>query len=198
MSVWRWLEDGEEFPPHGRFRVSLEDATHNLVDHQRFANSQTRGAIWEDMLHYLAVWARLQGDHAATLDGRRLLHYAWIGGSFASSQMSPDNLDFALVVDGEARDLLFGKHGCGWLSKAFNRTYVRDKLQLRLSPLKLIYRPVVSPFVPQNLTHAEREYLQTRGGWDDWWQRCRDLAVSDRAPTVHTAPPRRGYVEVTL
>lgn len=195
---WSWLESDEGMPPPGRHRASLEEVAANLVAESRFAQSQTRPQLWEDLLTYLLYWTELEEVHAEVLDGRSLLHYAWLGGSFVSTKDDPNNVDFSLIVDGEARDAVRGRPHSRWLTRAFSRDYVRDKLGLRLAPLQVIHRPVISPFKMQNVERAETAYLASRGGWDDWWQRCRNDDLSDPAPSLHTVTPRRGYVEVTL
>lgn len=68
----------------------------------------------------------------------------------------------------------------------------------RVSPLVLRYEAVARVFRPERLAPPEREYLTMRGVWDDWWQRVRAPGVADGEPTVDTAAPKRGYLEVVL
>ena len=81
------------------------------------------------------------------------------------------------------------------MTKAFTR--VHTERHYMLSALEVRYRPVRSVFEREELEYEEQEYLRQRGAWDDWWQRCRPPGEKD-APTLESAAPKRGYLEVTL
>jgi hypothetical protein len=196
MPRWaRWLVDGDEFPPAGRTRVPFDEAQRVLVDHPTFAGSSTRSLIWQGLERYLARFFDLQDQYEQELQGRDLVHYLWMGGSFVSNHLDPRNLDLSVVYDAEARDLIKGRRGSAWLVEAFSRDSIA---QYRLSPLAVPYRAIASPFQSHALSEAEQSYLRERGAWDDWWQRCRAQGVAYRGPTVHTVGTARGYLEVTL
>lgn len=182
--------------PPGRTRVSFDEAAAFLVDHHQFRASSTRRRLWAGLSEYLARFAALEARYEDRLAGRPLLHYLWLGGSFVSPEIDPRNIDVTVCVDGDARSRLRGLPGSAWLNRAFDR----DSMESRhgLSPLALQYFPVASVFRMHRLDRSQLTYLQQRGGWDDWWQRCRDPKAESQEPTEATAAPRRGYLEVTL
>ncbi|MDC5696461.1 hypothetical protein OO014_04265 [Intrasporangium calvum] len=196
-SSWAgWLDDGAQFPPPGRVRVSLDEAKAVLVHHPKFQRSRTRAKIWDGLERYWATFLRVQEMNAPVLGDRDIVQAMWLGGSFVSSKLDPNNLDLSVLLDGESRDAIKGKPGSGWITGAFQRESIgREYL---LSPLEVPYRPVVSPFKTNELTPTDYRYLSARGAWDDWWQRCRTPGVTPGGPTVDTVKTVRGYVEVTL
>jgi len=69
--------------------------------------------------------------------------------------------------------------------------------KFRVSPILIRSTPVVSPFRLDVLTPSEKEYLENRGGFDEWWMRVR--APGPKAgPSLDTTDLVRGYVEVEL
>lgn len=196
MDGMRWLEEGDEFPPPGRIRLTLLEAERWFVDQPCFADSTSRADIWAGLIEYLGEFVRLEDIYESELGGLELVRFLWLGGSFVSRQKDPRNLDLCVAVDSIAKERLFGRPGSGWLTRAFHRDRCLDNY--RLSPLLLPYRPVVSPFKSHELERPDIDYLRERGSWDDWFQRLRDPGKSEGAPTLSTVPARRGYVEVVL
>lgn len=185
------------FPPPGRVRVPFDEAEALLVEEPAFAESSTRRDLWEGLEKYIARFVALEEAHEEHLGGRHLLHYLWLGGSFVSTELNPRNIDLTVCVDGAVRGALRGKDGAPWLTEAFSRESIKRKFGL--SPIEMLHYPVASVFQPDTLEEHERTYLQRRGGWDDWWQRCRLTGEgAPRHPTVESSVARRGYVEVTL
>jgi hypothetical protein len=167
-----------------------------LVDHVMFANSATRVRLWEGLEGYIARFVRLETEYRDLLAGEHLLEFLWLGGSFVSSDENPRNIDATVAVNSTARELLRGQPGSGWLRDAFMRKDCAQ--QYGVSPLEMPYRKIASVFRSRFLPPLEQDYLRERGAWDDWWQRCRDEAAMDAAPSIDTAHPVRGYLEVTL
>lgn len=185
------------FPPPGRIRMPFEEAEAELVTSPRFEGSTTRQELWSGLERYLARFARLEEEHSELLGDQPLLRYLWMGGSFVSTKRDPDNIDISVFVDGDARGLLRGRRGAGWLTKAFSREQV--KRAYGVSPIEVLYRSVPHVFRPDTLNQEERIYLQRRGAHDDWWQRCRpENRDAVQSPTHESAATRRGYLEVTL
>jgi hypothetical protein len=194
-----WLDDGADYPPPGRTRVTFDEARALLVEHPRFAHSTTRPGLWERLIDYVTRFLALEADHKDLLDGQPLVQFLWLGGSFVSGKVDPRNIDLTVALDTELRDRLKGKSYTGWLRAAFEREKILADYSI--SPLHLPYRAVASPFRPQQLDVADQQYLLTRGAWDDWWQRRRatiSTGVVSGPPTRDTAKAARGYLEVIL
>jgi hypothetical protein len=198
MSVnFQWLTaiDGE-FPAPGRTQTTLADARQLLVADPAFASSTTRADLWDGLERYLARFFDLEVRHASLLDDRELVRCLWLGGSYVSSRSDPSNIDVTVCIDDGARLALKGKQGSKWLSQAFSRE--ERKKEFGVSPLELRYRPVVSVFRSRVTDADDQKYLQDRGGWDEWWQRCRDPEADTGEPTLATVEAKRGYLEVVL
>ncbi|WP_159622712.1 DUF6932 family protein [Ruania rhizosphaerae] len=195
--VLEFTVDGRHMEP-GRTRLSWYQAKEELVEAERFVGSETRSTLWEGLEQYVARFLAIEEEHQDRLAGRPLVHYLWLGGSFVSAKHDPRNIDATVCVDGPAKDALKGvPRGASQVNKLFSRERVLE--ELGVSPIELLYRPVRSVFRLDELGSPELDYLRQRGGWDDWWQRCRmEGEDSTPEPTVESAPPKRGYVEVTL
>ncbi|BBB00201.1 hypothetical protein RVR_10529 [Actinacidiphila reveromycinica] len=179
----------------GRYQVDAEEAKALLVENPRFEASATRAGIWEGFERYMARFFQLEAHFETELSGSELVHCVWLGGSFVSSRLNPSNADLTVFIDDAGAQKIKGKPKAGWMTQAFSR--VHTERHFSLSALEVRYRPVRSVFELGVLEHPELEYLRQRGAWDDWWQRCRPLGEKD-APTLESAVPRRGYLEVTL
>lgn len=192
--VLEWGDDG--FLEPGRYRLDPEQAEQQLVYNPIFASSETRQTLWQGLETYLSRFFDLEDRHREVIGDRSLIHALWLGGSYVSTKLNPQNVDLTVLIDEGAVAALRGLEGTRWLASAFNR-----KARLAehgVSPLRVGYRPIVSVFRSERLDPAEQAYLRERGAWDDWWQRCRPDGVDKSEPTLHSAAPRRGYVEVTL
>ena len=175
-----WLDRGEEFPPPGRVRMSFDAVEEMLVKHPKFTDSATRSEVWDGLERYLTAFFRVEELCADLLGEANLVHYLWLGGSFVSNNLDPNNIDVTMVVDGAAREAVRGREGSGWLTTAFERGRIlRD---YRVSPLEVSYRPVASPFRSSLADPVEQNYFRERGAWDDWWQRCRAPGVDRCTP----------------
>ncbi|WP_420077019.1 DUF6932 family protein [Streptomyces sp. JL3001] len=183
----------EFFLPPGRFHVAYEEARALLVDHERFQGSDTRRQIWDGFESYLARFFVLEEHFGALLEGEPLIHRLWLGGSYVSSKLNPSNIDVAVLVNTPGEKRIKGKPRAGWMTKAFDRNDVLP--EFRVSSLRISYRPVRSVFKSRTLAAEDQDYLRERGAWDDWWQRCRPPGAKG-APTLESAEPRRGYLEV--
>jgi hypothetical protein len=194
---YAWLTAVDNlFPNPGRARITFDKARALLVDDAAFAGSLTRSKLWDGLEEYVGRFLALEEKHAEALGDQVLLRTLWLAGSFVSGKVDPDNIDVTVCVDDDARVTLKGKAGSGWLVKAFQRQTCKE--QFGVSPLELRYRRVVSVFQTRVTDAADRAYLQDRGGWDDWWQRCRDPEAETGEPTLATVEARRGYLEVVL
>lgn len=182
--------------PPGRYSVTLDEAEQLLVEHPRFAHSASRRRLWDGLESYLYGFVALEDDHAEILNGMPLIHRLWLGGSFVSTKLDPDNVDASVLIDDQACALIKGQPGTRWLTKAFHREHTHA--QFGVTALRIGYRPVASIFKADTLALKEVEYFRDRGIWDDWWQRCRLEGQEDAPPSTESAAPVRGYLEVTL
>ncbi|MEU6538082.1 hypothetical protein [Streptomyces sp. NPDC047000] len=185
------------FLPVGRYSVSLEDAHSLLVGAPEFGDSVTRATLWEGLLTYLGRFADLEDTYTADLDGLVLVHRLWLGGSYVSAKRDPRNIDATLLIDLRAEARVCGRPGSKWLTTAF-KSRQNMAAKFGVAPLRVGYRPIAHVFQPEHFSTGERTYFMERGLWDDWWQRCRLPDQSDRSPSVESAVPARGYLEVRL
>jgi len=185
------------FLPLGRYSVSFDEAESLLVGAPEFRDSATRNPLWDGLHDYLDQFFALEDTYADDLDGLVLVHRLWLGGSYVSAKLDPQNIDATLLIDTRAERAVRGKPGSRWLTTAFKS---RDRIRERygLSPMRVGYRPVGHVFRPEVMAPEERTYFMERGVWDDWWQRCRLPDHADRSPSEQSAVPARGYLEVRL
>ncbi|MFE4665759.1 DUF6932 family protein [Streptomyces sp. NPDC056716] len=183
--------------PLGRYSVSLDEAESMLVSAPEFETSTKRRPLWDGFIDYLDRFLLLEDQHADTLDGLTLVHRIWLGGSFVSTKPDPGNVDTTILVDIRAERAVRGRPGSKWLTTAFQS---RDSMKRKfgVSPVRVGYQPVNHVFRHDRMTVEERTYFMQRGVWDDWWQRNRLPDQADRSPSVRSAAPARGYLEVRL
>ncbi|MFF0409918.1 DUF6932 family protein [Kitasatospora sp. NPDC004745] len=192
--VPEWGDNG--FLSPGRYRVDPETAERLLVSDARFEGSRTRRQLWDGLESYLSRFFELEDRHRDAVGSLSLVHALWLGGSYVSTKLDPQNIDLTVLIDERAVASMHGLAGTRWLTSAFSR---KARLaEFGVSPLRVGYRPIASVFRAEQLEPSEQEYLRERGAWDDWWQRCRIDGVDKTEPTVESAAPRRGYLEVTL
>ncbi|MGI8335991.1 DUF6932 family protein [Actinomadura scrupuli] len=190
------FDEDTGFLATGRYRVTADEAFALLVDNSRFANSSTRRELWDGFGRYVNRFFSLEDLYPDLVSPGSLIHCLWLGGSYISTKLDPDNIDLTVFVDEDSASALRGQTGAGWLREAFSRGKVKE--EFGLSTIKVGYRRIASVFQPEKLSSEDQTYLRDRGAWDDWWQRCRQQGIEKMAPTVETARPARGYLEVTL
>ncbi|MEU5089460.1 hypothetical protein [Streptomyces sp. NPDC021356] len=185
------------FLPLGRYSVSFAEAESMPVSAPEFRDSGTREQLWDGLHDYLNNFFILEDRYADDLGDLVHVHRLWLGGSYVSAKLDPQNIDATLLIDTRAEHAVRGKPGSKWLTTAFKS---RDSVKERygVSPLRVGYRPVIDVFRPDRMTPEERTYFTERGVWDDWWQRCRLPGHADRSPSEESAVPARGYLEVRL
>jgi hypothetical protein len=183
--------------PCGRYRVDMDEAWSLLVDAPAFGASVTRPDLWDGLTSYVLTFEAIQERLAGLLEGRPIIQHLWLGGSFVSAKLDPDDIDLTVFTDSQALEAIKGREGSKWIKSAFQRDKVRAEYGLEPHQVKYVAVPHV--FRPQELTADGMEYFRDRGRYDDWWQRCHPPGVDAKEePTVETAAPARGYLEVTL
>ncbi|WP_216911295.1 DUF6932 family protein [Nocardia noduli] len=159
--------DGYQVLPPGRWPCTAEEFEKRFVS--GLPDEPRRRQIFEDVEEYQRQQARR---------GLTILSY-WIDGSFTSAKLNPGDIDVTAVVDGAT-----SQPTSDW-KDWFDPT---DRWKSVVHPD--VGRPLlVDGFGIMKLpdSHpAHRDYLLTRGYWDDWWQRCRGTG----------AATSKGYVEV--
>ncbi|ADI08268.1 hypothetical protein SBI_05148 [Streptomyces bingchenggensis BCW-1] len=192
--VPEWGDDG--FLPPGRYRLDPDSVEKLLVEDPQFESSDSRRRLWDGLESYLSRFFDLEEQHRAVTGDVRLIHAIWLGGSYVSTKLNPQNVDLTVLMDESAVEAMKGLQGTKWLVSAFSRQ--ARLAEFGVSPLRVGYRPIVSVFRADRLNPGEQAYLRERGAWDDWWQRCRPGGMGKTEPTVESASPRRGYLEVTF
>lgn len=192
-------QDDYKAPEPGRVQKELFNVKKEWVLDIR--GSTTRADLWKRFENYLGRFAQIEyyALKEGWIDqGESLINYMWLGGSFISDKLDPENIDVTVFLNGTVMKKLRGKRGCGWINnEAFSRRSLLKSSEFSgITPLRVDYYPVKSVFQLRKVSKEELEYLTYRGAWDDWWQRLRDKGCS--APTESSAVSRRGYVEVIL
>ena len=127
--------------------------------------------------------------------GPDLIEAVWIGGSFVTGQLDPDDIDCTFVLSAPAFRLLSNRKKSH--IQAFNKkNAIRNKTGLRVETFLLLREPIAMPWSRTGLNEDAIEYVSVRGAWDDWWLRTRTNPDKGADPVVEDAEPRRGYLEV--
>jgi len=169
--------------PLGRFNVNMSDVKARYVDAPEWASSTSRVEIWS---HF----------ESATAELRRIVPTAWvwIGGSFISSKLDPDDIDVVYWCEDRLVDLVTNPTDKAILD-LFARSQVRAATGLRVDARYCAWH--VRPEAGVQNTIEHHTYTMQRGFWDDFWLRMRSGAKGD-PPVRDDAFPLRGYLEVIL
>lgn len=169
--------------PAGRHVCAKAEVESAFVTESAFSSSTTRATIWGDWQNALNV-----------LQSAALVRAAWIGGSFTTAKMDPEDIDVTFIIDGadmrgrtpQDQQIIALFAGGG---------QVKTSLKLRVDAYILPWECVPAP--QPGMGPVQDGYYWARGYWDDWWQRARVTAKGAPA-TPADAIPRRGYVEVPV
>lgn len=161
--------------PRGRWFFNLADAEARFVTGPEFVGSCRRSMLWADLQTAIAA------IHALKVRIPSL----FMGGSFSTHKLDPDDIDVTFIVD---NSVIRNPQTWGRLEG-----YVRGLGQAGLG--------VEGFLLPWDAQGNERlisgDYLCRRGKWDDWWQR--DVPKLQRnSPVRSHSLPKRGYVEVEV
>lgn len=179
----------EGFLPRGRFPCTLEELEDEFVDHERFRDSSSRDEIFG---HFLSAVELLNSFDSS------LIENVWVGGSFVTDRIDPDDIDCLFVLSGPVYDALPSNNKRNQV-KQFNRKgWLRERYGLRVESFLLVRVPFANPWDRGGVHVDAAPYAQVRGAWDDWWLRTRTGETADEEPRIESAEPRRGYMEVTL
>lgn len=166
--------------PIGRFQCTMDEVEAVFVKGQRFAGSATREDVWMGIHAFLAEMADLRARIPAT----------FLGGSFTTGKLDPDDGDLSPLID-------MSRIQSDTTRRVVLETVKAAKSNLKLDVFPIRWRPEDISLTPVVRTQAVQEYLLDRGQWDDFWQRR--VAREDRSAFVRThAFPARGYLEVII
>lgn len=170
--------------PPGRHVCTEAEVEAAFVAAPEFSGSLTRSGIWD---HWLQARELLQRSV--------LVHAAWIGGSFTTSKIDPEDIDASFVINADnyrQREVPDQQ-----VVSLFNTgSHVKAVLGLRVDSYVIPWECVSQP-LPAGLNMVHDMYYWARGYWDDWWQRYR-TGGHGSPPVPADAIPRRGYLEVLL
>jgi len=167
--------------PLGRHVCTADEVEIAFVKDTSFSGSATRAAIWND-------W----NDALATLQSAVTVHAAWIGGSFTTSKLDPEDIDVTFIINGT--DMRQRSAPEQRIITVFDgRHQVEAVLGLKVDSYVIPWECLPQP--APGLSYVQDYYLWVRGYWDDWWQRARQTPKGS-PPLPDDALPRRGYLEV--
>lgn len=174
--------------PDGRHVCTEEDIRVAFVDHDDFASSKSRKALWR---HWEAA--------VQLLSRSSTVHRAWISGSFVTDKPSPRDIDATFLISGE--DRLKRSVADRQVIESFEHR-VRDPLTGKPVPAHgMLVDSYIIDWAPHHpdgdgkLSEPYSEYAMYRGYWDDWWSRAR-VTSKKLPPQRADSFPRRGYLEV--
>jgi hypothetical protein len=161
--------------PRGRYCATVQEVHDVLVKGPEFAASTTRDSVWDDFTLLVDSIRRKRVRVPA----------AFIGGSFVTKALNPDDIDAAILIDTSR------------ITSLATLTAVRQIVSnpkavgLKVDAFLIQWHPDGTE------NGGDPSYLASRGKWDDFWQR--DVAKADRNPPQRGhAMPVRGYLEVIL
>lgn len=164
--------------PVGRYACTPTEVHDALVAGSAFMTSSTRRSCFDGLEQVRSMIERLAPG---------LVESAWVGGSFATDRLDPDDVDVTFVLDHSVFDSLPPADQVS-ARRLGQGDLVRRKTGLRVDVSVMVRERYPSPWQAGMLDPASIGYFSTRGAWDDWWQRSRSSAD----PSM----PARGYLEV--
>ncbi|MDY7086395.1 MAG: hypothetical protein SYR96_14945 [Actinomycetota bacterium] len=176
------LDSKTGFLPVGRYPCTEAEIVAQFVDHEDFAGSLTRREIWD---HWVATRSYL-------LD-RIVAYKVWLGGSFVTAKLDPDDLDVVWTLDAEAAEALSSPQLAA-VAPFISGAQGKEQHGLRIDSYAMFWR---SYPLPGGADIEGDSYFRYRGYWDDFWMRAR-TGPKDAQPERGDSFPRRGYLEVTF
>jgi hypothetical protein len=170
----------EGVPTLGRHSVSLSDVHRSYVSAPIFRDNGRRELIWNN---FLCLTARVR--KAVPVNA------VMIGGSFTTWKQAPGDIDVVFVLD---------KRHSARLSDQNDRNFITalsSGESARIRSWGIDSYTLDWEAIPRTAKDnpAHRDYLLSRGYWDDWLQRSHSKSEE---PNVGHAVPRRGYLEVII
>lgn len=181
------LDVTTEALPLGRYLCTTDEVLERYVDDTRFSQSSTRRQIFLDWLK-----AKEMIDDV----GPDLVESTWVGGSFVTGRLDPDDIDCMFLINSKAFYDLPSNRKRSTLREFNKKGWLRGKTGLRVESFILVREEYANPWFRDTVIDEAREYAALRGAWDDWWLRISTNATKEEPPKLEDAAPRRGYLEV--
>ena len=173
--------------PLGRWGCTTAELEQQFVNDDMFAGSSTRRQILGDWFQAKSMLDSLSPD---------LIECAWLGGSFVTAKLDPDDIDSMFILSGEAFDALPSNGKRGQVMDFNVKDKLRLKTGLRVEAFVFVRHAHAMPWSRgSTVDPALAPEFAIRGAWDDWWLRDR-AGPKGNLPTVADAKPVRGYLEV--
>lgn len=176
--------------PLGRYLCTEDEIEAAFVLDEAFAASTSRRGCFDDWLKAKAMLDALAPAGSTLVEG------AWVGGSFTTDKMDPDDFDCLFLISQEAFAALPSNNARNKVKEFNKKGRLRQKTGLRVDTFIMVRRPVALPWMGGGIDPAHGDYFGLRGAWDDWWLRKRTSTDKDALPAEAEAHPARGYLEV--
>lgn len=170
----------EGVPTLGRHTVSLSDVQRAYVTAPVFRSSERRELLWNN---FLSLTARVR--NAVPVNA------VMIGGSFTTWKQAPADIDAVFVIDKRHLARLSDQNDIKMLTSLSSGGGKKIR-ELGIDSYTLDWEAIPRT-IKDNPAH--RDYLVSRGYWDDWLQRS---GSKIEEPNEGHAVPRRGYLEVII
>ncbi|GAB3258018.1 DUF6932 family protein [Kineosporia babensis] len=175
------------FLPLGRHSCTIEELEQTFVLSPPFSTSSTRAQCLAD---FRSAKTMLDQLHPALVEAN------WIGGSFTTAKVDPDDLDSLFIIRESAFDELGSNNKKRKVLEFGKSQQLRKKLGLRVDAFMFVRQRIPQPWRAGGIDPEFQSAFALRGAWDDWWQRSRRGPDKDDAPTIESSDPVRGYLEV--
>ena len=174
--------------PLGRYGCTVGDVEARYVTDAQFANSSTRPQIFSDLNAVKGMLDKIDEN---------LVERVWIGGSFVTGEVDPDDIDCTFWINANVFYGLPSNSQRNKLMELNKKGQLRAKTNLRVEPFLVVRIPIANPWSKGGVSAEATFYTSLRGAWDDWWQRVRTTSNKATLPVLQDAEPRRGYLEVS-
>lgn len=175
------LVAGTGWLPVGRFPCEIDEVKAAFVD--PFPASTRRPMVWRH-------WAQA----TEVLRAHVAVRYAWLGGSFVTDVVEPDDIDAVYWVEDTDISNAAADPASAHVLTVFQTPGALKAAGLQVDAFLIPWRSNPEGFARGPL---DLHYTRNRGYWDDLWVRQR--SGSKAAPKVRLdSIPRCGYLEVNL
>lgn len=166
--------------PVGRFPCEVDEVRAAFVD--AYPTSSRRPKVWDDWLQATAL-----------LQLHVPVKVAWLGGSFFTGKLEPDDIDSVYWAEDCDIDAAAANPVSAQIITMFQRQLLKAQ-GVQVDSFLLPWRSNPEAFSRGPL---DVQHYRDRGYWDDLW--CRMRSGPKGSPHVRLdSIPRRGYLEVNL
>jgi hypothetical protein len=115
---------------------------------------------------------------------------------FTTTKQDPDDLDSLFILSESAFEALGSNNKKRRVLEFGKNRQLQSKLGLRVDAFMFVRERIPQPWRAGGIDPAFQAGFALRGAWDDWWQRSRRGPDQHEAPTIESADPVRGCLEV--